>query len=913
MQAVRRGTSAGEGSVLRSTTWIISLMLFVSCFFVQMSLKAQYTVPFEKGDHEVFTVNYQAEPDSSGSITNIFIREIAKSIPKRFDYTSYKYSFKQVLRVIQLEDGRYEASIDINEARCIGDVVYKDFDISDVLFPNGISMRAVLYDKYKKEVYSFDVNSRSLHWGYNKLAFYSFRDTIKQPSFTFSVVERSLYFDQAAIDSFNMKLQRIDEYYQSKAIIARGNQKLDAFDFKNIDMIIVYDIMLDEIEKQVEALYARDFPGKLSLSGHDPIGYIDLFMAFSERCRSVRAKEDACLSSLDKIYYEQGLKYLEMEQIGRAMLYFKRSCLYNPLYVPSYYQRAKILYVHDSVSEAADLMQQVLTTMNPDPLMSDSVLQFSDKIFRTLQQQGMDYLKLEKFNESLQIIERAIRFCEGSPGLNCTDQIYKDYASSKFGIYQSYLSVAERATQSGRYDLAEVYITAARTYQRENAKEIIGAAAADAMTSRLAKAMVVKADTLNSKKKYEQALLWYDRAAALCDSVDVKDCAEGLDKGYRKAFNEIYSLKVSNAYKALKSGSLDNAEEMISEARSYQGQHTQYIVYTIPADTVFLSIQAARYHQHIRSGQALLQYYQYEEALLLFEKATALSQKYSFRKDPALDTLIPKCARPVMLMQTAHVKRSINMLQIDSAGIMLKLLDERLVSAHLENDSLLQSNLAALHVSLDSAICYMANARLTKMNNEGTLYSQQRKYIDALQIYKDALSFAQSYTSCNIDTTTFYSSYVYSIPAAKYLKLLALAVEKLNATDTASYFSNYMEAEAFYNKSNIAGYGIIHKSLVTEICESSHLVLKVGGIRYFCKTQLPLAAFAILESQLTVNKPTSIQQQLQTEVGKLLAEIDFAKDPLADPIANINRLLNGRKWFNFLKKSYLGTWKRLAK
>ena len=453
---------------------------------------AQFDVIYEKADNEVYTVNYQSEPDSSSQITNIFIREIAKSVPKRFDYTSYKYSFRQVLRVIRLADGRYEASVDINEARCLGDVIYKDFDISDVLFPNAIHMKVSLYDKYKKEINVFNIDSHSLHWGYNKLAFYSFTDTIRQPSFTVTVDNRAVFFDSNAVAAFNDKLLRIDEYYQSKAVIARGNQKLDAFDFKNIDMILVYDIMLDEIEQNLEILYQRDFPGTLSLSGHDPIGYIDMFNAYSERCRSVRAQEDACLATLDKIYYDQGKKYLDLGQVSKAMLYFSRSCNYNPMYVPSYYERAKILYFHDSVNEAADIMQSVLTTMNPGPAMADSVILFSEKVFHTLQQQGMDYLKLEKFNESLAVIERAIRFCEGSPGINCGEQIYKDYASSKFGIYQSYLSVAEKAIQNARYELAEVYIIEARKYQRQNAKEIIGAAAADAVTSKLARAMVTQ-------------------------------------------------------------------------------------------------------------------------------------------------------------------------------------------------------------------------------------------------------------------------------------------------------------------------------------------------------------------------------------------------------------------------------------
>ena len=74
-------------------------------------------VSFEQADENVVDVKYISVPDSSGEISNYLIKEIAKGIPQRFDYTSYKYGYRRVLRVISSEKGKYEASVDMNEEK----------------------------------------------------------------------------------------------------------------------------------------------------------------------------------------------------------------------------------------------------------------------------------------------------------------------------------------------------------------------------------------------------------------------------------------------------------------------------------------------------------------------------------------------------------------------------------------------------------------------------------------------------------------------------------------------------------------------------------------------------------------------------------------------------------------------------
>jgi hypothetical protein len=894
---------------IRLITARILLPVFLLVFLDQTAF-SQFAVIYEKADNEVFNVNYQSVPDSSSSVSNYFIREIARSIPKRFDFASYKYTFRQVLRVIRLDNGSYEAAVDLNEARCIGDVTYKDFDISDVLFPNCIRMDAVLYDKYKKELVHFNISSDKLHFGYNKLGFFAFSDTIKQPAFTFTVNRRDLYFDSAAIVNFNEKLKRIDEYYQSKNIIANGNKKLDLFDFKNIDMIIVYDIMLDEIEKQVETLYQRDFPGTLNLSAHDPIAFIDSFTTFSERCRAIRAREDESLASLDRIFYEAGVKYMQQEQTGKAALYFKRSCNYNPLYAPSHYQLARILYLHDSIIQSADILQQVLTKMNPDPAMADSVISFAQRVYQTLQQNGADLLKLEKYNESLVVIQRAISFCEGSPGLSCDDKIYKDFAASKYGLFKSFLTVAEKALQSYRFDLAEVYIRAAREYQQANSHEIIGDAAADEVTVKLVKGLVARADTMTSRKKYEQALAMYDRASALCDSVDDKDCRTDLDKSYRRIYNAIYNQMVAGAYKSLKDGKPADAEKQIIEARLYSSEHSAYIVYLVPADTVFQSIQGYKYRQYMASAKSLIAYKQYQDAFLNLELARILENAYNVKRDPGLDTLLRIAGKEVVM---ADISRTANLLALnktDSALICLKLIDFKTEFARLQSDSLLSAEISRLHAEFNREHCRNLEESISLCSDTASDYVSRQQYEIALIKYQSILQKATGDSLCKPDTSFFAEQIERLIPIITYRKQMYLADSALKAGDSVYFFSKYRDAEKFYLQKNLGSEGINHVSLYDFLKKQSTPALIYTAVLYYQGIALYEDAFKTISILKSLAVPDAHQKSLMSQLGQQLAAYDYSRNSNSDPVLNITGRTGADKWYTAFRKGYLKEWKR---
>jgi tetratricopeptide (TPR) repeat protein len=525
-------------------------------------------------------------------------------------------------------------------------------------------------------------------------------------------------------------------------------------------------------------------------------------------------------------------------------------------------------------------------------------------------QQGKDHLQMERFNEALAVYEDAIAFCTNSPGITCTDEAINGYASAKFGIYRSYLQVSERAISSGKYDLAEVYINEARKYQQENSKEIIGDAAADVVTTKLAKAYVVKADTLISRKKFEQALVYCEKAATLCAVKADVDCGDDLERVFRKAYNGIYEDQLTASAAQLKAGSIDEADQTLSQARAYQSAHRDYISYTLPMDTLERKIQSIRYAQLISEGIVQCGYQSQRDAFAKFCQARLLERTYPFKRDTRLDSLLLATARPIFEEDLTGLDKMIQSERYDAAASLLSQMIKTAKECGLDQDSFISIGLEKANHQLLVAMCNYASDSLSVLQQNAEGFVQKGQYIQAVIVYEQALELVKINPTCGFDSSAI-SAHIadYRIPM-EYQQLMILAENYLLQKDTQSFFSTYHGAELFYAEHRVANYRLSHKSLADLCKKNSDKRFLVLAFNFFVEKKMLADALEMLRAIKSVSSGDIMNQQ-QTLLGERLAELDHAIEPAMDPKTKVLVYTQGDKWFNGLKRSYLKTRNKL--
>lgn len=882
------------------------IVFYFIIFCIITPALSQVEVCFAKSDYEYNNVNYQESDDPSQRVCNVLITELAKSIPRRFEFTAYKYFYKQVLRVIAVSPGNYEASVDINEADCSGDIKYKDFEISDVLFPNRIDIKITLLNKYRNVVKSVSVEKFEIKKGYNKVVFFEFSDTISKPSFDFIIENKRIYYDSTALSAFRNKLKLIDDYYDSKNEILKNTTKLEKFDFSNVDMILVYDIMLKEVEKQVETLYNYDFPGNLQLSHNDPVNFIDRFTEFSEFTMKVRIQENYCLAYLDKMYHDKGIYYLKENDVNKAVLYFKRAISYNYYYAPSHYQYACYLLNHDSLYKAADVIGAVFSDMNPDPVTKDSILNFTQRLFDEFTERGNEFLNLEKYNEALLNYENAVKFCTNCPGIECSENFYKGKASAKFGLYKSYLSVAEKAIKNSKFELALIYIEEARKYQAANSTEIIGNAAADAVTEKLAKAYVRYGDSLNARGMFEKAVEYYDNANKLCSENPDVNCINDLQRGYCKSYNGIYANKIMKSYSLVKSGRIEAAGQAVDEVCSFRDKHTDCIYDTRGTDTIKNRIAQIRYSMYYAESEIFIGQHEFEKALVSLENAQQLFDDFVIKKDLQHDSLIYAIAKIVVGNAVANATVYIEKDNLDSAMAKSRNIYEIIEKYSITDDYIL-SAADEMFSGLKKLKCKKNGEHISYLLSEGRYASDSKDFINGMKYFREALSISDSLTECNFNNDEIYAAISFNSPAEEYLLLIEKAFARFSNHDSNGFFEYYKEAQNYYYDNNVSRYSLVHKNLDIFLTEKANNDYIIAGAKFFIK----IDSLDICLKLLEYLRQNGVLFTETLEIQELLGNAMAKRDDKIIPGVNVRRQLKiytaTDKWYKPLRTAYLKT------
>ena len=95
----------------------------------------------------------------------------------------------------------------------------------------------------------------------------------------------------------------------------------------------------------------------------------------------------------------------------------------------------------------------------------------------------------------------------------------KEIVSTKYGIYKSFLSIAESAVNTKHLDIAENFIFSAMSYRKRNEQYLKENKEAEKMIEVVIDNYLNNANSFISSHKYQKAMECFGKALALCDSI----------------------------------------------------------------------------------------------------------------------------------------------------------------------------------------------------------------------------------------------------------------------------------------------------------------------------------------------------------------------------------------------------------
>ena len=894
---------------------LLSLALTSVC-----KLFSQNTVFFNESQNEIYTFKYKETFENNQDITNYFIQKISKSIHKPLNLTKYIYIYKQTSRLTKIDLNNYKISIELENKKNTGDVLYKRFNISDALFPSKIDFEIIVYNQDNQIIEKYKFKNKPLNPKSTKIAkfiiiprenTFKVQDMTSKTKYSITIENKKFYYTNESKKLFNKKLQLINDYYASDFILKEIFQKLQTFDLQDVDMIPVYDFKLFEIETTYEQLKSKNFPKKLDLSQYDPINFEIKIIALNNQINKLQTIINQLLATLDYVYYNKGLEWLVNGYVDKAVTYFNKSLKINPFYAPSHYQLAKINYDNGKLDKAGDIINEVLAKMYPEQNIRILLLQLTNDIYKAYLNQGEQLIKSEKYNEAIKLLEKGKEFCKITPNIIYTEEISELFARAKYGIFKSYLTVAQKAINTDNLEIAETYIKKAKKYQKDNKNDITNDKEANILLNQIINIYLEKGDKSNESLNFNNALKYFEKASILCDLSTNAIIKQKLFQAFKIAKNGVYNNFLTKAEQLLSDNDLEQAENIIIKAKNYQKANNKEIINAYAADTILTKIKYKQYLKLISDGKKQIIHKQFKYALDNFELAYKLETNWFFEKDDSLDILLKNTARPIILnkIKSGNLKvwaNELNNVQdiIDSSVVLQQ-------KYLLAEDSVINKTLSELKIKFHNRKCQNAQFEYNKDIREAQKYIGIKNFIQSEKLFDNAISIATINKSCNIDTSTASELKFKYILAANYQKYIKEAKQLL--TDSIIYQSvnKYLYAEKYYSDFKIKKYGLEHIPLFNFICLQNNLNLTIYSITFYTENNNFENALSLLKLLKKKKYPKKYSRNLQENLAKKLAIKDHEENPDARPRPNAIIYTNKDKWLKYFKKTYIKKWKNI--
>lgn len=906
---------------MRNYFFINIALILIFAAFHKLSFGQGTTIINEDTPYEI-TFKYTQPEDSKSQSLNYIIKEIAQANQKRLEFTSFSLSYLFSNKFIKIDTVNYTLNSELKNLKLKGDIFFRNLNISQVLIPAEIDYTVKISRKKQSTlningqenyviVFEQPIKSQKLidNLGYFQFQSIAFKDTVNDAQYKIEVKNPVLYFNETSKTNFNRHISLINDYYETEPMLEAQMIKINKMESSNIDLISFYEVELREVENVIKNIELMQFPQQLKLFESDPIHFIQKMQELKMASIQKRTELNQRIKILDQLFCQKGNDFLQQGKLAEARIYYNKSVQVNPFYTPAQYQLALMEYNAGNIDTAATMINAALQKASSDNETKNLLIELGNKVYNSLMEIGNKYNSEEKYNEAIDELSRAENLCKNTPGLKCSEQLSKSIAQAHYGIYKSYLKVAEKSIEHGRLDIAHVYIKHSLEYQKKHQSEIISNSESIYWTRILCEEYVKLGNLLNKQNKFKEALVKFNK----CDSIsktdssigEIKGCSSGVIFAHNGIYNEIVAAAKNYFDKEL----FEFAEKKCLEAMEYQAKNATFINNNKESLSVLAKVKEKYYHAEIEKGKNQLSRNDYDNALESFLQAAKYEKEYSFNVDDSLTYFLRISGKPKIMKDIEAGKLQAWGNKLDEANITLQKVKKDIIDYRLGGDKEISDQVKDFEAKIFDKNCYNEEQKFLNNLNEANKQIRMGNYEYAYEILSKAAERNLTDINCNIDKDKALKEKERIKPVINFLAMMRTADEYAANKNYTQSIQQIELSEVFYNTNRIDTFGLSSPSILKYISTSPDVNFIYFGVEYLYKLKNYDAAFTLLKELQSRSYPQKYTKTIQKQLGIKMA----VKDKIAG-IENYKiqllKYTEGEKWYSVFYKTYKQTWKK---
>lgn len=491
------------------------------------ALAAGETEPVRFGQRFAFST----EQTTTARVTNDYLQMIARGSGRLRAYTSYHIQGEVAGRWEAVKTGKTTFYLEIQQLSFSGDVVFKDFGLESVLMPDLISFdllvtrhggdQTVFHQRvFQIPVCTGDAVSEALVLPITM-------DAGLEVQISNIRLDYSLDAPAGVADW----LQALEEYHAAAGLLEAAGALLQDLHAHDPATLMLDEFRLCEAGHLLGQVRFAGFHRWIDVEKHDPAQVYRDFNELSILADSLRVAFNEAISQIDELFYEAAEAACSLGRTEEAMGLYHQALVYNPFHIPSHLALAE--RQTDSLHKRAALRRlgDVFGRMHPGPGESLTATRIAGRLAEFFYSDTEQYMSEERYLEALSLLEEVRFFCERAPDLAvCRDDLSRRIAAAHKGMFFSFLTVAEKAMQIHRLELAESYLRSAMDYSQMHAAHLTDRHRAMFLLQQLTNRLKREAWDGDDAGGHERAWSSLERLVLLCRDYPFLVCPHDLEE-----------------------------------------------------------------------------------------------------------------------------------------------------------------------------------------------------------------------------------------------------------------------------------------------------------------------------------------------------------------------------------------------
>ena len=877
--------------------FIIVFQWVVSSSFANVTDKL-----YDRKENNSFVFEYAEHTPVESSLTNFFIKEIAKCNLESLNNTSYTYHYSIHKSIQQVAPNTFTVNTEIIGEKCTGDVYYKDFNISDILIPEIIDFRVIVVNN-GNYVVSEDFIGLTLDDKNKCISTYTFESLNEDDDYTLILDNIHFYSDSDDREKFSFRANQIDNYYASITAIDLASEKLNKVIVEPSSLIESL-IVIKETERLYHKVKNDEFIDNLKIYDKDPGGYYAKLQELEKLLIKYNSSFDILLNSYDYIELDDFLKSAATFYVNEVSSYLTLSQEVSHSNSTYFYNLGNIEYNLAVFNSYFADFNRILEKTKYKDNINQILDAYKGEVFNAYLEIADQFIANEQFHLSKGILANGKSFFETAFEHTAPLQLNILDSKANYGIYDSYLQLIDRAIEVENFELAYNYIVKARSFQKEHSSTIITDDHIYKISEKLASLYINKGNLLIEEESYKDAIYSFNQAHTICRNISKYNYDYEIKHGLMFTRNRLYSELVERANSELESENIANARKCMNDANQLYYAYRSEIEMSPEAFEIFSNINFYTYHELIDEGKVLLEAGNYNFAYDKFLAAFELEDQSDFEWDDELPWLFSQAStlHLVELCNVGEVKVKKN--QLVEAREIYEECFAKQDEYGLIYQPELQESLTLLNNSIFNKHCEYAVQQYDDVIDTFYRIVDRGDFIAAVDVLSKSDEVAYKNYYCDLDRELVVELRDIYTPAAEYQKLAKVAQEALDASDHDKFIEAHQQMEELSNHYEVIRKHIEPLPLHYLFSVKKNLALLESSIDYYQNNEDFETAFKllyVLEENNYSDKETKILQQ---KLGNRIA-LACKSDPATTDInETVEKYTEGNEYLKYFKKTY---------